>query len=72
MMPSPALRRAILTLFPYKWQTPSKDVHEVGQPVRMRRAIELSNIHDVVLVLENSSLVVVYVEVIWCRKDRHD
>ena len=38
----------------------------------MRCAIELPNVHDVVLVLENGSLVVVDVEVVWSTKDSHD
>ncbi len=35
----------------------------------MRRAIELSNVHDIVLVFQNSRLVVVHVQVIRCRED---
>ena len=38
----------------------------------MWRAIELSNVHDIVLVLEDSCLVVVDIEVIWCGEDGHD
>jgi hypothetical protein len=38
----------------------------------MRRTVELPDIHDIVLVFENRRLVVVDVEVIWCREYRHD
>ena len=31
------------TFFAYKWQTPRKNVHEVGQPIGMRTTVELSN-----------------------------
>lgn len=34
--------------------------------------VELPNVHDVILVLENSSLVVVYVEVVRRTEDGHD
>ena len=37
-------------------QRPREHVHEVGQPVRMWRAVELANVHHVVLVLENGRL----------------
>lgn len=37
----------------------------------MRGAIELPDVHDVVLVFEDSGLVVVYVQVVGGRKDRH-
>jgi hypothetical protein len=33
---------------------------------------ELTNVHDVILVLENGGLVVVDIEVIWCGEDGHD
>jgi hypothetical protein len=33
---------------------------------------ELTNVHDIVLVLENSSLVVVDVQVVGCTEDGHD
>lgn len=39
-------------------QRPREHVHEVGQPVRMRGAVELPYVHDVVFVLQHSSLVV--------------
>jgi hypothetical protein len=38
----------------------------------MRCAVELSDVHDVVLVLQNRSLVVVYVKVVWRAEDGHD
>ena len=37
-------------------QRPREHVHEVGQPVRVWRAVELANVHHVVLVLENGRL----------------
>lgn len=33
---------------------------------------ELSDVHNVVLVLQDSSLVVVHIEVVWCTEDGHD
>jgi hypothetical protein len=33
---------------------------------------ELTNVHDIVLVLENGSLVVVDVQVVGCTEDGHD
>ena len=38
----------------------------------MRCAVELSDVHDIVLVFENRSLVVVHVEVVWRTEDCHD
>lgn len=38
----------------------------------MRGAVELSNVHDVVLVLQYCSLVVVHIQVIGCTEDGHD
>lgn len=38
----------------------------------MRRAVKLPNIHDVVFVLQYSSLIVVHVEVVGSREDGHD
>ena len=37
----------------------------------MRGAVELTNVHNVVLVLQNRSLVVVNVQIIWSREDGH-
>lgn len=33
---------------------------------------ELTNVHDIVLILENSSLVVVDIQVVGCTEDSHD
>lgn len=55
-----------LTLFSNEWQTPSEHVHEIGQPVRMWGAVELADIHDIILILEHSCLIVVYIQVVWC------
>lgn len=41
------------TLFPHKRQRPGKDVHEVRQPVRVRRAVELTDVHYVVLIFQH-------------------
>lgn len=43
-----------LTFFANEGQGPREDVHEVRQPVRMRRAVELPDVHHVVFVLEDS------------------
>lgn len=49
------------TLFTDEWQAPCKDVHEVGQPVRMGCTIELSDIHHVAFVLQDGRFVVIHV-----------
>jgi hypothetical protein len=38
----------------------------------LRKLTELSNVHDIVLVLQNSSLVVIYVKVVGCTENGHD
>lgn len=38
----------------------------------MRSAVELSNVHDVVLILQNSGLIVVNIEVVGGRENGHD
>lgn len=38
----------------------------------MWRAVKLSDIHDVVLILEDCGLVVIDVEVVWSGEDSHD
>lgn len=60
------------TLLSNERQTPRKDVHEVRQPVRVRGGVELSDVHDVGLVLEDGGLVLVNVEVVGSREERHD
>ena len=47
-------------------------IHEIGKPIRVRSAIELSNVHDVIFVLQNRCFIVVHVEIIWRREDGHD
>lgn len=37
----------------------------------MRRAVELPDVHDIVLVFEYRGLVVVDVEIVWCAKNGH-
>ena len=49
-------QRLLLTLFPDERQTPREDVHEVWQPVGVGAAVELADVHHVVLVLQNGSL----------------
>lgn len=61
-----------LTFFSNKGQTPGEHVHEVWQPVWVGRTVELSDVHNIVLIFENGSLVVVYVEVVGSREDGHD
>jgi hypothetical protein len=60
------------TLFSDKRKTPSEHIHEIGKPVRVRSAIELPNVHDIALVLENGSLVVVDVKIVGCTEYGHD
>lgn len=38
----------------------------------MRRAVELSDVHHILLVLENGSLVVVDIKIVGCTEDSHD
>lgn len=38
----------------------------------MRSAVELSDVHNVILVLQHSCLVVVYIQVIRSTEDGHD
>ena len=61
-----------LTLLSDEGQGPCEDIHKVGQPVWVRCAVELPDVHDVVLILEDSGLVVVHVEVVWRTEDGHD
>ena len=58
-----------LTLLADKRQTPCENVHEVGQPIRVRTTVELSDVHDIVFVLQHSSLVVVHIQIIGRRKN---
>ena len=43
------------TFFSYKWQRPGKDIHEIWQPIRMWRAIELPDIHHIIFILQYGS-----------------
>lgn len=36
-------------------QGPGEDIHEVGQPVGVRRTVKLPNVHDVILIFQHSS-----------------
>ena len=51
VIPLVRVGHAELTLLANERQTPREDIHEVGQPVGVRAAVELSDVHDVVLVL---------------------
>lgn len=42
-----------VTFFPDERQGPGEDVHEVGKPVGVRRAVELSDVHHVVFILKH-------------------
>lgn len=44
-----------LTFLPDKGEGPGEDVHEVGQPVGVRGAVELPDVHHVVLILQYCS-----------------
>ena len=59
----------LFTFFTDKRQTPCENVHEVGQPIRVRTTVELSDVHDIVFVLQHSSLVVVHIQIIGRRKN---
>jgi len=47
-------------------------IHEIGKPVGMWRAVKLSDIHDIILVLQNCGFVVVDVQIIRSRENSHD
>lgn len=44
------------TFFSYKWKRPCENIHKIRQPIRMRRAIELSNIHYIIFIFQHSRL----------------
>lgn len=60
-----------LTLLSNKGQTPRKHVHEIRQPVRVRCAVELSNVHDIIFVFQHSGFVVVHIKVIGGGENSH-
>lgn len=45
--------KSIQTFLSYKWQRPGEDIHEVRQPVRVLHCIELTDVHHIVLILED-------------------
>lgn len=45
----------LITFFTNKGKRPSEDIHEVWKPIGMWWAIELTNIHHIILVLQNGS-----------------
>lgn len=51
-----AMNGAILpTFLSNKWQRPGKHIHEIWKPVWMRGAVELSDIHNIVLIFQYCS-----------------
>ena len=42
-----------LTFLPDEGEGPGEDIHEVGQPVGVVHGIELTNVHHIVLVLQD-------------------
>lgn len=59
-------------LFDDEGHTPLKDIHEVGQMVGMRRAIELQDVQGAVVEFENGTLVVVDITVVGCTENGDD
>lgn len=55
---------------PNEWQTPLENIFEIRKPIWVRCAVELSDIHRIILVFQHGSLVVVYVKIIRCREYR--
>ena len=45
------------------------EYHKVRKPVGVWRAVELSDVHDIVLILKDGGLVIVNIEIIGSRKD---
>jgi hypothetical protein len=70
--PSESNRTIEHTLLADERQTPCEDVHKVREPVRVRRAVELPDVHHVALVLQDGCLVVVDIQVVWSTEDSHD
>lgn len=62
----------MLTLLPDKGQTPREHIHKIRKPIWVRCTVELSDIHHITFVFEHCGLVVVYIEIIGRREDRHD
>ena len=61
-----------MSLFCYEGQTPGEDVHKVRQPIWVRGAVKLPDVHDIAFILKYSSFVVVNIEVVWGGEDSHD
>lgn len=60
-----------LTFFANKWQAPCENIHEIWQPIGMRRAVELSDIHHIGFILQYRGLIVVNIKVVGCGEDSH-
>ena len=79
---------ALLTLLANERKRPSEYIHEVGQPIWVWRTVceqlvfdllqgmhlltELSNVHNVVLILQDCCLVIVHIQVVRCAEYGHD
>ncbi len=61
-----------LTLVAHKRQAPFKHVHKVWKMVWVWRAVELTDVHEVVVVLEDGTLVCVNVAVVGSREQGDD
>lgn len=44
-----------LTFLSNEWQRPGEHVHEVGQPVRVRGAVKLPDVHHIILIFQHRS-----------------
>jgi hypothetical protein len=51
------------TLFGHEGERPGEDVHEVGQPVRVGRVIELANVHHCVFVPHHRTMIAITLSV---------
>jgi len=60
--------KGVRTFLSNKGKRPSEDIHKVREPVWVRRAVKLADVHDVVLVFQHGSLVVVDVKIVWGRE----
>lgn len=56
----------------YGWGVQSEPVSLLTHVLVANKLTELSNVHNIVLVLEHCSLVVVYIQIVGCTENRHD
>ena len=52
------------TFLANKREGPGEDIHEVREPVGVWAAVELSDVHHIILVLEHRSFVVVHIQIV--------